>query len=546
MVEPTSTGHSEDGPREAPSRRPSWRALRLSALLAGAAIVVAITVLPRLGQIVEPNLPTPSPGPTFNLPAALDARVDQAGLMRSGGIWAVQGSYLLTSADNGTTWRAGTVPTPLKSIFVLDRDRAWTVTADAVAGAAAASPTPPDVLFFVDRTKDGGRTWQSAPVAGAFKCDTTTFSLVNADRGYLLCTDSGTVLGTDDGGANWLVAGTAAGLGSKFTASDADTLWSMGDSASGAGGVAVQVSRDAGRTWSTVDLPGLGSVPAGARSSVAAGPMFWDSIDGALAVSISPVGSSVQPAVWFYRTSDAGQSWTMIREPAPEPVNPLELNALVGRQWAVVGTDQRLFGLTVSTDFGASWVDVPGFGMPAHTAFDWVDFADQTHAAATIFASAGSTALMLSSDGGRTWHAADFGGARAQVPADPVRDPVAAGNVAVDFASTAGKDPPNAWNLLSSYSQRAFGNEAAFEATEGALYVRANYVTRVGQPTASPSRLNRLSLGSAVWADLLEFADLNRAYVVDLTFAGIPAPETLVVAPLSVTGDWRIWVVTTP
>lgn len=531
--------------------------------------MLATVVLPRLDGLVGSVSPTGSPGPTFNLPAALDAQVDEAGLMRSGGIWAVQGSYLLTSTDNGGSWHAGTFPSPgelatPQEVFVLDPDHAWTIASSVVAGGEpSAGPSPEGQLFVVDRTGDGGRTWLSTPVSGSFGCETATLSFVDADHGFLMCAPrsdgaggagtsatkgSGTVLRTDDGGATWTTAGGGSGLGSGFTASDANTVWS----ASGYGspvtaGAALYGSRDAGQTWSSVALPDLASVPQGARASVVAGPVFWDASDGAFAVAISPVASSVQPALWFYRTSDAGRSWTVVKEPLRDPVSPLAPGAVVGRVWAAVGTNRGLFGLTVSPDFGASWQDVPGFGMPESTAFDWLDFIDKDHAVATVFAASGTTALMLSWDGGRTWHAADFGDARAKVPANPVQDAIAAENTASEFATMAAKQPETAWRLLSSYSQRAFGSYEAFQAAQAALFKRVNYTSAVGEPTHGADVLNRTNLGAGLWDDLTAFADMTRASVVVVTFAGTSDPPwTLAVAPLSITGDWRVWLATTP
>ena len=72
-----------------------------------------------------------------------------------------------------------------------------------------------------------------------------------------------------------------------FTTSDANTLWSAPDYTSSTySGVALAVSRDAGLTWSTVGLPDLAAVPADANVAVAAGPVFWDAADGAIAVGV--------------------------------------------------------------------------------------------------------------------------------------------------------------------------------------------------------------------------------------------------------------------
>jgi photosystem II stability/assembly factor-like uncharacterized protein len=562
----------DDARRPSP-RRLLWGSLRLAATLAAAAVLLAVLVLPRFETAIGPGSGTALPGPTFDLEAALNAQVDEAGLMRSGGMWAVQGSYFLTSTDNGATWRAGTFPSPggwpgaVPTIFVLDPDHAWAIVSSPIPGSApTASPAPAGQLFVVTRTSDGGRTWQSIPVSGDFRCDTATISFVDANHGFLMCSHgstpgpngpnneartqavkgSGTLLRTDDGGASWSVVGSAAGLGSEFSASDANTLWSAPDLASSRlTGPTLSASRDGGLTWSTVDLPELASLPKEAVVGVVAGPVFLDASDGAFAVGVDPNGSSSSPVIWFYRTSDAGRSWTLVKEPAGFPVMDFPPAALVGREWAVIG-NRGLFSMTVSSDFGASWTDVPGFGMPENTSFIWVDFADKNRGVAMVLPSRAPMALMLSSDGGRTWHAANFGDARAKLGANS-GDPNAVKNVAVNYTMMATKDPPTAWNMLSSYSQRAFGSEPAFEAAMVALGTRTNYALAMGEIANSAAAISQQKLGPGVWGDLSALADMSRAYAVAVAFPGSSEPpETLVIAPLSATGDWRVWVVTMP
>jgi hypothetical protein len=185
--------------------------------------------------------------------------------------------------------------------------------------------------------------------------------------------------------------------------------------------------------------------------------------------------------------------------------------------------------------------------MPDSTAFNWLDFIDKDNAAATVFAASGTTALMLSGDGGRTWHAANFGDARAKVPANPAQDVIAAWNTAGDFAAMAARQPQTAWRLLSSYSQRTFGSYAAFQTAQAALFKRVNYTSTVAEPGRGADLLNRTHLGPGVWDDLTAFADMTRAYVVGVAFPGYSDPPwTLVVAPLTINGDWRVWLATTP
>jgi photosystem II stability/assembly factor-like uncharacterized protein len=573
----------DDARRRSP-RRLLWGSLRLTATLAAAAVLFAVLVLPRLGTAVGPGSGTASPGPTFDLPAALNAQVDEAGLMRSGGMWAVQGSYFLTSTNNGATWRAGSFPSPggdpaVEEVFVLDPDHAWAITSNGMNGGLA-SPALPGQLFEINRTSDGGRTWQSTTVSGNYRCDSVTISFADAGHGFIMCSygsmpgpngsnnevrtqakkGSGTVLRTNDGGATWSVAGSAAGLGSQFTAADANTLWSAPDSSSSnLTGVALMVSRDAGQTWSTVNLPGMYTDPIPGPVALGVdGPVFWDAADGVIAVGVYEYNSGTQPAVWFYRTSDAGRSWTVFKEPTELPPTSSFPGAIAGREWATIGF---FFGLVTSSDFGASWTAVPGSGMPANKPPLWLDFTDKDHGIATVFADAGAATtdasgattgsggtrvLMQTSDGGRTWHPANFGDARAKLGANS-GDVDAVKNLSANYETMAIKDPPTAWNMLSSYSQRAFGSESAFEAAMVALGTRTNYALAMGKITNSAAAISQQKLGPGVWGDLNALADLSRAYAVAVTFPGSSEPpETLVIAPLSATGDWRVWVVTTP
>ena len=556
----------------------SWyrEALRLTATIAGAAVLLAVLTLSRFGSgTVGPGAGTASPGPTFDQSGALKAQVDEAGLMRTGGIWAIEGAYFLTSTDNGATWRAGTFPSPggvvaADEVYVLDPEHAWAITSNGMNGGLA-SPAAAGELFVVNRTGDGGRTWQSTTVSGDYRCDTATLSFVDADRGFIMCSygstagpngsnnevrtqatrGAGTVLRTDDGGATWSVAGSGIGLGSQFTASDRETLWSAPDAdSSDLTGPTLYGSRDAGTTWTAIDLPGMYTdpIPGPVEVSIDDGPSFWDANDGAIAIGVYVAGTSTQPKVWFYRTGDGGRSWSLVKEPITVAFPPgFELSAVVGREWAVIDpAASGLYGLVRSTDFGATWTNASGFGLPDNSAFLSLDLIDRDHGVATVFVSAGTRALMLTSDGGQTWHPADFGSARANVSSTSA-DPSAAKSKADNFVVMADKDPQTAWTMLSAYSQKMFGSEPTFSTAEAALFARTNYTFRLGDATQTAAALSRQNLGSGVLDDLTNAADLSRAYVVEVTFPGTSEPaETLVVAPLATTGEWRIWVTAIP
>jgi photosystem II stability/assembly factor-like uncharacterized protein len=557
--------------RTARPRRSAWAVLRLAGTLAAAAVVLAVLAMARFGGGVAPGpvAGSSSPGPTFDSTTALRAQVDTAGTMRNGGIWAIQGSYLLTSMDNGATWRAGGFPSPaggtaFETAYVLDQDYAWVLTSDQPTNGTQSPPLPGTV----SRTTDGGKTWQSAPVAGDFGCYRAALEFVDAQHGFLMCvvpsipgpsgpTDvsmlsatesSGTVLATTDGGATWSLAGTAKGLSTSFTASDATTLWSVPDQITNwKTGSRLLVSRNSGANWSPVDLPGLSSLRNPGNTveiTVGAGPAFWDASDGAIAVGVFLNGTGTPPAMWFYRTSDSGRTWGVVKKTTDYPMLDFPPSASVGRVWAA-----RILGnydLTVSSDFGATWTDVPGFGMLANTSFITLNLTDKDHGYATLLVGPGSYVLMLTSDGGRSWHPANFGDARARVGASS-NDPTQAANLAANYTVMSTKAPSIAWNMLSEYSQRAFGSETAFETAQTALGGRTNYTSHLADPTQSGDLLSQQNLGPGPWANLTATADITRAYVVVETFPGTAEPtESLVVAPLAATGEWRVWVASAP
>jgi hypothetical protein len=555
------------------------RVWRIAAGFAVAAILVAVLVLPRFGSAIAP-----AASASFDPAAAPKASADAAGLMRSGGIWAISGNYLLTSTDNGASWRAGNVPAGFQDgpVSVVDSNHAWLIDSSFAASVSSnASQTPTAWQLTISRTTDGGTTWQQVRVSGTFDCSLDALEFVDVEHGFLMCAagaqpdstspngnvpaskGSATLLRTVDGGATWQVMSHAVGLGENFTASDPNTVWSSEDLGSSTlDGVALHVSRDAGATWSTVDLPEAASLPVGpatdingGEAGVAGGPTFTDASRGAFAVVVTSLHDP--QTLWFYSTTDAGRSWTLVKKQIQisESSDPI---ARLGHEWALTGMKAPT-GLTVSGDSGASWTYVPGLGLPEtseiHPLFSWVDFTDQSHAAALINYLAGAVTgnyLMLSSDGGITWHPSDFGNVKARVPANAAIDPATAQNTVNAFEGNARRDPAapyaaedtlRAWGMLSPYSQAAFGSMPAFESAE----TPNTGLRQPGDAKRGTDVLSEKNLGASLWKDLNASADMSRAYVVTMSFPGASlAPETLVVAPLAATGEWRVWVVVTP
>jgi photosystem II stability/assembly factor-like uncharacterized protein len=317
--------------------------------------------------------PTPVPAPRSasdglaNLSA--DEAVESAGTFGKVGIWAIRSSTLFISTDAGDTWHD--VALPARNAFLtqgttqfLDEAHAWTVSLGP--GSTDFTGSTDDIArYVVDRTSDGGRTWKAADVPGNYAGTSASIGFVDDQHGYLLAAaqrhSSGrsTVLRTDDGGAMWSVAGAGPWLGSLLAVSDATTIWAAGQEQ--AGGEFAQpilaVSRDGGRTFEDVTLPGVqGTTEAQCDCYMPEPPVLVDPSTGYLVVvtlASTPMESRL------YRTTDAGLTWTSIAD----------------------RTDVEASGLAVL---------------------------DSTH---LLLARVNPTSVDLSADGGSTWSTASAGGA---------------------------------------------------------------------------------------------------------------------------------------
>lgn len=401
-----------------------------TALAAIIIVAVALGMLPG-GFLSSPGASArPSQSPSTTSAATSSARssaspstapseaagaVATAGTFRGGGVWAIQGSTLLISADAGASWRRNSIPVsdgPLApAVTVLDADHAWSITYGPGTTEQTGSPT--DVLrLVVDRTVDGGRTWQTAAVPGNYPGTSQALVFLDARHGFLLCApmrfSSGvsTTLETADGGATWSPAGIGDWLGSMFSASDAVTLWSGAEQE--AGPVLhpiLDVSRDGGATWQDARLPGLEGQNGGAQTWLAGPPSFADPANGLVTVDSS---DGEVTTTRIYRTVDAGRSWSLATD------RPVEASAAV----AVLDTDHGLLpvvnptGLLMSSDGGGTWQNHSLSDLTVDEWMTWIGAVDASHAAALVpteHSSAGPLALYLSGDAGETWRPADFG-----------------------------------------------------------------------------------------------------------------------------------------
>lgn len=150
-------------------------------------------------------------------------------LLNPANIFLTGGSFSQYSSDNGVTWNHMGI-SGSKTFFV-SANQGWRVRTDG--------------LYY---TNTGGNTWAILPTpSGIGKLLNVFFS--DAMNGSVV-TDSGTVIRTTDGGANWSVYGSAPS-GTQLN----NFRFNSQDFGYGVGTGVVYLTSDGGQTWKTQPLP---------------------------------------------------------------------------------------------------------------------------------------------------------------------------------------------------------------------------------------------------------------------------------------------------
>jgi photosystem II stability/assembly factor-like uncharacterized protein len=231
---------------------------------------------------------------------------------------------------------------------------------------AAENGGPPSTAAVLEKTVDGGRTWQAtAPIPGGSVNAFESTSCVTAD----ICAFAGSpgesgsvVVQTTDGGATWstiavpLPQVSGASIGPLACVDALRCVVSAGTSSSG---TLFLSTDDGGATWSTAaSLPALTS---NGPSTLRCDP---DGACIAVVVSGSVAPGSGGVALSVLRSSDLGKSWTDV--PAPASVEPGSgilliscgdaLHCLAAYSSPVPG--QQGFVLATTADGGTTWTTV--------------------------------------------------------------------------------------------------------------------------------------------------------------------------------------------
>jgi photosystem II stability/assembly factor-like uncharacterized protein len=254
-----------------------------------------------------------------------------------------RGTYALTT-NGGSTWTSHTVPgrdsAEFRDVHAIDARRAWLLS----SGSGAKSG--------IVQTTDGGAKWTQVfanrDTAAFYDCmaffdERRAFAFSDAVNGRMPIVRTGN-------GTNWSVGSIPSqdGEGGFAASGSCAQATALGEAWIGTGAAAkprVLHSTDGARSWSAVEVPLVGGAGAGITALA-----FRDRKRG-VAVGGAIGGTATGPRV--ARTSDGGETWTVVSEP---PI----VGALYGAAYAVRGGRALLVavgpgGAAWSTDDGDTW-----------------------------------------------------------------------------------------------------------------------------------------------------------------------------------------------
>jgi photosystem II stability/assembly factor-like uncharacterized protein len=335
------------------------------------------------GQAPPP--PGASPGARRIEAAAARATIVEAGIS-SGVGWAMNGLGLWLTNDGGRTWlgtlpphveRMGDAVARILQVEFADRRHGWLAVTDVRGGVSPGWRRHMEV----DRTSDGGRTWQwSLPPGCGAGCGIANLSFVDARHGWALVGSAGrgaSLYATADGGRRWSLAARPPFDG-QIAFLDARRAVAVGV------GGSLWRTRSGGRRWRHVPV----------AAHVDAVRLF-----GEAAVAPARVGR----ALVVETSADAGATWTPHASPVRLPPNwssRWTFSAASPRDW--VATAGRV--LWTTSDAGRSWRRIRPRDLPPGATIWSLTFTSARDGWAIFgLPGDGGAALVRTRDGGRTW-----------------------------------------------------------------------------------------------------------------------------------------------
>lgn len=317
-----------------------------------------------------------------------------------GGEGAHRRSHVLLSTNRGATF-ADVTPKGMRTTAALSVDDIAALDSSHIWVAAWNSDSTRSTVY---RTTDGGSRWHASAAPGhdAAAGATDSISFEDASHGWLvqqMPTGPVSVLyRTNDAGQHWHKVVRRLPQVAPVVADPTTGLWQGGGSFSDG----LTHSSDGGHTWARADLG-----PHHGRSMTYSRPaVFTDQVFAATS-TLTKYGEVVR----FYRTSDAGTSWTQQARVGPLSGEPTIAGVVRLAQvafaspttWWVIALDPRPT-VYLTSDAGQHWTghQIPRIPREGRAPFVQIASGGRRYAWATIIGR-DTDQLMATSDGGRTW-----------------------------------------------------------------------------------------------------------------------------------------------
>jgi photosystem II stability/assembly factor-like uncharacterized protein len=365
----------------------------------------------------------PGPAPAAQSPAQEARRIVQvgarttigeAGLVAPNLGWAMNGLALWWTRDGGGHWRVMTPPQVASTgdvvarvvdIAAVDDRHVWISGADIQGDKLVNGSTR---HMAIERTRDGGRTWQASIPPGCLGCAGADLSFVDARTGFALVVAAPhdrRLFETRDGGASWTrVAGNIPPAGPmRFV--NARKGWVVSEPVRIGGGLVYRTA-DGGRHWQRVTFPT--PPPYRGLAATAGVPRFFNAREGVVPVRYRDRTRAQHVVV--YATGDGGRTWSPRLAPVAADLRAqswgipeaLPFSAATAESWFLF-SGHNLYS---TRDAGRTWSVTRTVAPKAPRVWDvyftspldgWAIFAP------VVTGPRAGSALVETSDGGRHW-----------------------------------------------------------------------------------------------------------------------------------------------
>jgi len=417
--------------RERQRRRRRWIALALAVIAAGSAIGYGVDhgggshpSATAHGGSGAGSPSSPKQRQQQLVLAAHKTTIGESALVAPGVGWAMNGSALWLTTNDGASWTTITPPA-LKNqdliarvgdVDFLDANHGW------VSAALNGKVRVNGSLRYggIYSTSGGGKSWRLVTLPGCYGCGNTHLSFLNARDGYALAAGPSAqgklierLYVTSDGGSQWKLVAPLSFYG-QMIFTDRQHGWVISDATgwkqtrcctTPMNGDHVYRTVDGGRSWQRVVLP----TPAAytGERQIATWMRFFDTRHGLIG-SLVVDRATNRFRLLVAATSNRGGSWNVQTTPpaTEEPqtggdIPSASFSATSMNDWMLFSRTKPLLFRTV--DGGRSWSTVPVSPRPKPM-FVWApDFATSSQGWAVFPAGDSGAALVRTSDGGRTW-----------------------------------------------------------------------------------------------------------------------------------------------